>query len=326
MWRLHIPTSLSDPPANGSVSIIVGQRSCISSAVAAPRTVCVLAGYVPCDDPSVAEEQMECLERVLPFGIEVLGFAGDMGALKSLATQLSELRKKELVEVIVDNGKGLCQLDCRMFGAPEVKVDVVESEIAFVEARFAFHTYDRTFPLLVSCCNAPPRVVDGEGYTPLTEGASSSPGSLELVQTGAASSTLGIYVVMAPSFMSASGLYETLFRQLRAALRAGTTRLIMLNAHNAHLSYCCRVKRRANILANTGDVTEDEWAEVLEMMEDATGEIVSRGDLRGLKPLSQSAERDETSAAQAVKKSTAYFFFFLVSFLAVPIAALVLMR
>ncbi|KAG5499177.1 hypothetical protein JIQ42_03989 [Leishmania sp. Namibia] len=306
MWRLYIPSSLSEAPTVGGVSILVGQRSCVSfSANEASCTVCVLAGYVPCDDPSVAEEQIECLEHVLPFGIEVLGFAGDTAALTSLTAQLPDLKRRELVEAVMHNGKGHRQPVCRMLGAPLKKVEAVSSEIAFVEARCALHSYDSSAPLLLSCSNAPPQVVDGESDAPLMERAPSSSSKMELVQTGAVSSTLRIHVVMAPSLTSPRGLYETLFRQLKAASTAGTTRLIELNAHNAHFSYCCRLECGADALASTGTVTEDEWAKVLEMMEDATGQGVLRVDVRDARPLLESCQGSAASAAKAAKKSLA---------------------
>lgn len=328
MWRLHISTSLPAAPTDDGVSILVGQRSCVSSSVnEAPCTVCVLAGYVQCDDLSVAEEQIESLENVLPFGIEVLGFAGDTAALTSLAAELPDLKRKEFVEVVVPNGKRNLPPTCRMFGAPAKKVEVSESDITFVEARCALHTCDSTLPLLISCSNALPQVVDGESYAPLTECAPSSSSKIELIQTGAVSSTLRIHVVMVPSLMSASGLYETLFRQLKVAWTSRTTRLIEINSHNAHLSYCCRLECDVDAFDSTDTITEDEWAVMLEMMEDATGQRVSRGDVRGIKAFLQPCRKSETSAAEAAKKSPAQLpHFLLLGLIVVVMAVAVLAR
>ncbi|CAJ1989890.1 hypothetical protein conserved [Leishmania donovani] len=328
MWRLHISTSLPAAPTHDGVSILIGQRSCVSSSAhEAPCTVCVLAGYVQCDDPSVAEEQIESLENVLPFGIEVLGFAGGTAALTSLAAELPDLKRKELIEAVVPNGKRHLPPACRMFGAPAKKVEVSESDIAFVEARCALHTYNSTLPLLISCSNALPQVVDGESYAPLTARAPSSSSKIELIQSGVVPNTLRIHVVMVPSLMSASGLYETLFRQLKAAWTSRTTRLIELNSHNAHLSYCCRLECDADALDSTDTVTDDEWAVVLEMMEDATGQRVSRGDVRGIKPLFQPCRKSKTSAAEAAKTSPAQLpHFLLLGLIVVIISVAVLMR
>ncbi|KAK7201821.1 hypothetical protein NESM_000249000 [Novymonas esmeraldas] len=287
MWRLHIPVSLSAPLAGGGVSILVGQRCC-STLVAeeAPCTVCALASRVPCADASVAEEQVECLERVLPFGIDVLGFAGDAAALASLAAQSPELKKRELIELVLPGSADRQKPACRVFGAPARRVELVEAEVAFVEARCVLHTDDGTMPLLVSWPGALPMVVDGESDRPLLEPRFSSPNGLELVQTGAPSSTLRIHVVISPSLVSASGLYRTLFRQIRAAVAAGTTRLVELNSHNAHLHYCCRLEPGpAHASVDSSLVTKGELAEVLEVMEDATGTRVSRSDVRALAPL-----------------------------------------
>ncbi|AIN99407.1 hypothetical protein LPMP_270260 [Leishmania panamensis] len=326
MWRLHIPTSLSEGPTDSGVSILVGQRSYVSFANETPCTVCALAGYVQCDDPSVLEEQIECLEHVLPFGIEVLGFAGDTVTLTSLAAQMPDLKRKELIEVVVHSGEGHRRLAYRMFGASAKKVEVVEDEIAFVEVRCALHTYDSPSPLLVSCSNALPQVVDGEGYAPLMERAPAPSSKMELIQTGAVSSTLRFHVVMVPSLLSARGLYETLFRQLKAASTAGTTRLIELNAHNAHLSYCCRLKCRADALASRGAITEEEWAVVLEMIEDATGQRVSRGDVRGAKPLHHSGEKSKAPEAKTANNLPAQLPLCFLSLLVVLLAVALLSR
>ncbi|KAG5475260.1 hypothetical protein LSCM1_03371 [Leishmania martiniquensis] len=326
MWQLYIPTSLPEASADSNISILVGQRSCVYSSKEESCTVCVLAGYVPCNDPSVVEEQIECLKQVLPFGIEVLGLSGDTAALASLAVQVPDLKGKELVEAVMHNGTEHRQPVCRIFGAPQKKVQVVSSEISFVEARFAVHSYDRSAPLLLSCSNAPPHVVDGESGAPLMEHAPSASSRIELVQTGAVPSTLRIHVVVAPSLTSARGLYETLFRQLKAASKARTTRLIELNAHNAHLSYCCRLECRADAPAGTDTFTEDEWMEVLEMMEDATGQRVLRGDVRSVKPLLKSCQESGASATKAAKKSPAQLPLYLLLGVVVVLMAVVLMR
>ncbi|GET89668.1 hypothetical protein, conserved [Leishmania tarentolae] len=325
MWQLHIPTSLPAAPINDGVSILVGQRSCVSSSAnEATYTVCVLAGYVQCDDPSVAEEQIESLENVLPFGIEVLGFSGDATALTSLAAALLDLKRKELIEVVVPNRKRHFPPACRMFGEPAKKVEVVESKIAFVEARCALHTYNSTLPLVIVCSNALPQVVDGESHTPLTGSSPSSSSKIELIQTGAVSRTLRIHVVMAPSLMSASGLYKTLFRQLKAAWTSRTMRLIELNSHNAHLSYCCRLECDTDTLDSTDTVTEDDWAVVLEMMEDATGQRVSRSDVCGIKPISEPCGRSEASTAAATRKLPAQLPHLLLGLIVLIVAVVVL--
>lgn len=285
MWKLHLPRTVwKAQPAGGAVSILVGQRSCIAASPgAALQTVCVLAGLVPCGDCSVAEEQVECLERVLPFGIDVLGFAGDRKSLASLAAAAPELKARSLLQ-LVHSEASTANLLCHVLGTPATKVDVVESEAVFVIARCALHTFDSTAPLLVTCPSeaaaAAVRVVDGESCAPLAPQLLTSSSEVEVIQTGAASSAVRLHAVVVPSLTSARSLCETLFRQLKSCAAAGITRLVELNARNTHLLYCCRLEGRTGAPTSADTVTEDDWTEVREMVEDATGQVVARSDVR----------------------------------------------
>ncbi|KPI86794.1 hypothetical protein ABL78_4118 [Leptomonas seymouri] len=281
MRRLYLSKSTEKIRASIGPSILVGQRSLLSvssSVGAALYTVYVVAECVPCEGASVLEEQVECLERVLPFGVEVLGVSGSASEVADLVAQLHNFESKELVSVVHGDGHDKSR-SCHLVSTPSNGVAVAESEVAFVEVRLALHSCETHLPFLVSSQGGSHTVVDGEGCLPLQKCVPFCTTGAQLAQLGAAASTLRIHVVLDPAFVSAKGLYDILRRQINDAIAAGTTRLVEVQSHNAHISYCCRVESDA--ASDTKELSSETLQEVFEMIEDATGAAVQHSDMRG---------------------------------------------
>jgi hypothetical protein len=104
-------------------------------------------------------------------------------------------------------------------------------------------------------------------------------------------------------------MHDILWRQINAAFAASTTRLVEVQSHNTHISYCCRVE--AGTKAEGTDLSAETLEEVFEMIEDATGAAAKRNDVRGclsIAPAKQTApapKSDATSAAVRHDDTTA---------------------
>lgn len=287
MKRLFLSPSVEVALVSAGPSILVGQQCSLSSssssssaASADSYTAYVVAECVPCEDTSVVAEQVECLERVLPFGIDVLGVAGTASEAAEMAALLQgNGANVDLVRVVRSPSTNVLP-SCSALHVPSSKVEVVRSAVTFVELRVALHSCEDNLPLLVcSACGADATIVDGESGSALADEAPSVLSGGQLVQLGAAHSTLRLHVVIDPLRVSAQGLYDVLRRQISAAVAAGTTRLVEVQSHNAHVSYCCRVEDAA--AGAESEVTAEVLAEVFEMIEDATGVAAHRSDVRG---------------------------------------------
>ncbi|KPA73517.1 hypothetical protein ABB37_09830 [Leptomonas pyrrhocoris] len=303
MRRLYLSQPTESTRVDVGPSILVGQRSLVSFSVsvdAEPDAAYVVAECVPCEDANVVEEQMECLERVLPFGIEVLGVSGSASEVADLVAQLHDVASKELVSVVHGDGHGKPP-SCCLVSAPFNAVEVVVSNVSFVEVRCALHSCEHLLPLLVSPQGGLPTVIDGESYLPLQNCVPSLTTGAKLVQLGVTTSTLRIHVVLAPAFVSAKGLYGILKRQIVDAVSAGTTRLVEVQSHNAHISYCCRVEPAG--AAEASDFSPQPLDEVFEMIEDATGAAAKHSDMRGCIPVA-SDKRNSAGLSGGAAPST----------------------
>ena len=282
MRHVHICPSLEKVRASVGSSILVGQRCLLSTSSAAARTASctayVVAECVLCEDASVVEEQVECLERVLPFGIDVLGVSGNAAAVAELTAQLYDVASKDWICVVGEDGPGKSR-SAYLLGSPSTKVEVVETDVSFVEVCVALHSREQFLPLLVSSPGGSSAVIDGESDDPINECVPLFSSGAHVVQLGAAATTLRIHLVLAPAFISAQGIYRALRRQIDAAVAAGTTRLVEVQAHNAHISYCCRIQPSG--AAADVELSPEVLKEVLEMIEDATGAAAQRCDVRG---------------------------------------------
>lgn len=300
MSRVYLSHAAAKASSSAGAALLVGQR-CIASAspsiTSPPAAVIVVAECVPCEDAGVVDEQLECLERVLPFGIEVVGVSGSASEVTALAAHLQQDKAKEWVAVVRADGPNK-RGACHILGTPSRKVEVAEGEAAFVEVRFALHSCEQHLPLLLTPARGGPSVLlDGESTAALRDAAPSLESGAQFVQLGVSPTTLRVHVVLAPAFVSARGVYDILQRQMSSAVAAGTTRLVEVQSHNTHISYCCRMEPDA--AAQDAELPAHALEEVFELIEDATGAAPKRSDVKGGTP--SAALRGATAAVRVDK-------------------------
>lgn len=271
MLFVRLASSFVVPETPTGVSIIVGQvSSTLLPTTSEIATHYVLAESYVCSSIDVIVEQMECLERVLPFGIQVLGLAGSPAGVRTARALLkessSQMQTLMALESTIDENE---PLKAYLLTSMMTKIRIMREEVQFVQLPCELHTLQPAFPFLLSTSGRPAQLVESCSTLPLFERQCRDAMPIELVQLGSNSGRIPLKVVVCLPYMSGRSLFDVLTAQLRRCVNAGETQMIELRSYNAHLSYCCQLKR--DTVISSGKWSGALLQEIEDMIEDATG-------------------------------------------------------
>nr|CCD16056.1 unnamed protein product [Trypanosoma congolense IL3000] len=132
-------------------SILVGQRSSYGSSENLERTVHTVLETVPCEELEVISEQMDCLEQILPCGIELLGLVqeGDeVQQTSKLRSFLTDRLKDNLIVLFVSSDRATKR--CALLQTnEEVALEVLDTVIPFITLPCYLFSPLSTMPIIL---------------------------------------------------------------------------------------------------------------------------------------------------------------------------------
>ncbi|CCW61041.1 unnamed protein product [Phytomonas sp. EM1] len=245
----------------------------------------VIFDGVPIKNNEVIVEQIECLEGILPPGLVVLGAtsreAYNSSSITNLLSVLSEsIHFSEFIYMQLDNS----QLHVTLCSDPGVCVTFKGQGGVFCTLSCAVHLALPPFPfLLMRSGDMGEKILIDPQSTKRISVQMNSEGSWSLHQLGGNSfhtekTMLVFSAFLSLPYLSGNSFYNCIDRWMRNIKK--TTDIISVQSQrNPSLIYACQFDR---CIPFRSRLTQVEWHELQELLEDATGELIKSSQLIGL--------------------------------------------
>ncbi|KAG8344777.1 putative protein kinase-like protein [Trypanosoma vivax] len=278
-----LSSSLLSSCSPDNAFLLVGQHSVTGSTETRRRSLIIVFDAIACPELDVVEEQGDCLEQILPFGLTLLGVLLPSNAATLTTDPKSFLKRgDDDVPFVVLTRSANSIVQCRAMKSGEsLTFDLCDTSPLFVSLSFYFTSSVDTLLLLIRAQTGEKEKlihVDTSSYHAIARCDNwDTQESCYVVQLGGTVSQddklIHAHITFAPHHCCGYDLYHVIQSSVRKLREKPGARIIRIQSVRNRRLFFQWISNRYN--AGTQTLPENDWKELSELLEDAAGEALA---------------------------------------------------